>query len=310
MAMDALPYRISTITATGSVNTEINLDIFYDSLEICENDTDDGVVYAEYGKKKSETVFKGFSKKFLVNKRKVSSTTKRFDNQVTIVYRKNEKCEAFKSLLNVKVFKNGNVQITGIKYIEQGSLLVDVITDLLRKVHAEQPGVVKSIDTLANVNYNVRLINSDFRIGFPIKREWLYKVFVSQFENDCSFEPCIYPGVKIQYFYNKSNKCKDGLCHCSKTCVVGKGNGQEDGSCKKITIAVFQSGCIIITGAQSHVQINETYDFIKGILHRYRDDIEKKQAVMEEEAPVVKKIVMINKKNIIYPPSMKLQGAS
>lgn len=302
----SLPYRISTITATGSVNTEINLDIFYDSLQICDNDNDDGVVYAEYGKKKSETVFKGFSKKSLVNKRKVNSTTKRFDNQVTIVYRKKESCEALSSLLNVKVFKNGNVQITGIKYIEQGSLLVDAITSILAKVHQDNPMIVKNIESLANMHYNVRLINSDFRIGFLIKREWLYKVFVSHFENDCSFEPCIYPGVKIQYFYNKCNARKDGLCHCSKACLVGKGNGIEDGSCKKITIAVFQSGCIIITGAQSHVQINEAYDFIKGVLHNSRDEIEKKQVAIEDMvAPVSRKVIMINKKNIVYPSFMK-----
>lgn len=295
-------YRISTITATGSVNTEINLDIFYDALTICDNDQDAGVVYVEYGKKKSDTVYKGFTKKFLVNKRKITSTTKRFDNQVTIVYRRNECINGrdFQSLLNIKVFKNGNVQITGIKYIEQGSHMVDTIIGILNKVYEYNPNIIKSYESMKNENYRVRLINSDFRIGFPIKRELLYKVFTANFENDCSFEPCIYPGVKIQYFSNKLNGIEDGLCHCRKHCIVGKGNGKEDGSCKKITIAVFQSGCVIITGAQSHEQINEAHTFITSVLTDFRNEVEKKLIVAEEPA-APKKVIMINKKNIVFP---------
>lgn len=299
------PYRISTITATGSVNTEINLDVFYDVLSICGDDANEGVVYAEYGKKKSDTVYKGFSKKFLVNKRKLSTTSKRFDNQVTIVYKKAE--VGYHSLLNIKIFKNGNVQITGIKYIEQGSKMVDIIVAMLQDVYTHKDqSIVKSISDIENTNYAIRLINSDFKIGFPIKRELLYKVFTQKYFHDCSFEPCIYPGVKIQYFYN-TVKVGQGVCCCTKPCITGKGSGNSDGNCKKITIAVFQSGCVIITGAQSHAQINEAYAFIKGILLKHQQDIEKKTLLpVEVEEAVPKKVVMINKRKIIYPSSIVL----
>lgn len=302
-AMDpSAPYRISTITATGSVNTEINLDVFYDVLNICTDDDNEGVVYAEYGKKKSDTVYKGFSKKFLVNKRKLNTTTKRFDNQVTIVYKKSE--VGFKSLLNIKIFKNGNVQITGIKYIEQGSQMVDIIATMLQDVYDNKDKtIINSVDDMRNTNYAIRLINSDFKIGFPIKRELLYKMFTHQYCHDCSFEPCIYPGVKIQYFFNTA-KQGHGVCCCEKVCITGKGSGCADGSCKKITIAVFQSGCVIITGAQSHAQINEAYAFIRGVLLEHQQEIEKKTMLaleVEEESP--KKVILLNKRNIIYPPS-------
>lgn len=301
-------YRISTITATGSVDTEINLDTFYDMLMICDtpNDTEldeDGIVYAEYGKKKSDTVYKGFSKKFLVNKRKVPNKTKRFDNQVTIVYRRTEVLpdgSKSQNLLNIKVFRNGNVQITGIKYINQGSIMVDIIIGILREIHVEHSNVIKNYESLCNKNYKIRLINSDFKIGFPIKRELLFKVFTSNYDNDCTFEPCIYPGVKIQYFYNTTNKLCDGLCHCESTCYIGKGCGTLDGSCKKITIAVFQSGCVIITGAQSHCQIDEAYSFICNILHKHKESIEK-MSIIPTEKVQKKEIIMINKKKIIYP---------
>lgn len=298
-AMDP-EYRISTITATGSVNTDIDLDLFYDKLDIC-SDGEEGVTYVEYGKKRAETMYKGFNKKFLVNKRKVSTTTKRFENQVTIVFRKKE--ATFDSLLNIKVFRNGNVQITGIKYIQQGHDMISKIVDILKTSYTSECKVVGSIDDLKNTNYNICLINSDFRIGFSIKRELLYKVYCSNYDNDCSYEPCIYPGVKIQYFYNSINPHKDGSCHCANSCIIGKGCGSKDGQCKKITIAVFQSGCVIITGAQNHDQINETYKFICSVLHKHRSCIEKANVVLDDDVPVKppNKVVMINRKNIIYP---------
>lgn len=298
---ESLPFRISTITATGSVNTEINLDILYDHINIKPEEDKEGVLYVEYGKKKSDTVYKGFAKKFLVNKRKVNTTTKRFDNQVTIIYQM-----AFKDAstnLNIKVFKNGNIQITGIKYIDQGKIMIDTLINVIKDIYSKDNTIIKDIKPLTNKDYKIRLINSDFKIGFDIKREWFYKLFMSEFRHECSYEPCIYPGVKIQYFWNAYANNKVGLCQCSNECVIGKGNGEGEGNCKKITIAVFQSGCVIITGAQTYEQISDAYRFISGILVRHRNEIEKVQVQNTQVPDKEKKYIMLNKKNIIYPSS-------
>ena len=324
------PFRISTITATGSVNTEIDLDVFYDNLTVVRNDEVDvsGIIYAEYGRKKLETVFKGVSKKTRNSTKKTTSkhpavvnygllgaasvlstsSTKRFDNQVTIVYRLVDVAvKTPKNSLNIKIFKNGNIQITGIKYIEQGHHMIDIIIDILRGMHAQGlTNIVLDESKLKNVDYTIRLINSDFKIGFPVKRENLYKVFIHNYEHDCCFEPCIYPGVKIRYFYNENNFRQDGVCHCSSPCEVGKGCGRGDGHCKKITIAVFQSGCVIITGAQSHDQINEAYAFIVRVLLDHQAIIEKQLQHMNatpesSDSVLVAKKHMINKKSIVYP---------
>lgn len=300
------PYRISTITATGSINTEINLDIFYDILTICENDQDDGVTYVEYGKKKSDMIYKGFTKKITIAKRKIITNSKRFDNQVTFVYRKNVLMngERVIALLNIKAFRNGNLQITGLKYIEQGHHLIDILIKLIRDASKTYPDIVTDINAIENKNYMVRLINSDFKIGWMLKRELLYKVFMNNFENEVSYEPCIYPGVKIQYFFNTLNSMQNGVCKCEKDrCIIGKSTGDGDGMCKKITIAVFQSGSVIITGAQNHEQIMETYEFIKGVMEYYRDEIERKLVdhLLPEKNKSSRKIILLNKKNVIYP---------
>lgn len=292
------PYRISTITATGSVGTIINLDVLYTCIDVVDNEEQEGIVYVEYGKKKSETIFKGYAKKFSVNRRK-TKPTKRFDNQVTIVYRTNDNKN-----LNIKTFRNGNVQITGIKSIDQGYTTVDKMIKVLTDIyHNKDENVIGSVDELRNHNYKIRLINTDYKVGFSIKRENLHKILKNEYGNVCNYEPVIYPGVKLHYFFNIQNADMNGVCKCSRRChdlKGGEGNGDCD--CKKITIAIFQSGCVIITGPQTKQQIEVCYKFINDILYDNIDKIEKKVMVPPEliESSSARKIVLIPKSKIRY----------
>ena len=296
------PYRISTITATGCVGTTINLDILYNNLEICADADDDGIAYVEYGKKKSDTIFKGFAEKFTIQRRK-EKPSKRFDNQVTIIHRNKQ------GKVNMKVFRNGNIQVTGIKSLENGPKVIDTMINILRKIHDEKDeNVVENVGDLKNIKFEIRLINTDYKVGFPIKRENLHKVLMNEYGIVCNYEPCIYPGVKIQYFYNLDNPKHDGICKC----VDGKchdkkgGSGRGNGQCKKITIAVFQSGCIIITGSQTKDQVDECYSFINKILYDNIHRIEKKVLVASNVEPQdnikTKKIVLIPKSKIKAGP--------
>jgi TATA-box binding protein (TBP) (component of TFIID and TFIIIB) len=304
MDNEAKGYRISTITATASLNTEINLDLLYQSLKpLCtvhdaaledgvmnglvesneSNACEEGIVYIEYGKKKVETIYKGYSKK-IAQKQKADGTaaTKRFDNQVTIVYRMI--ANGVKCMMNTKIFKNGNVQMTGIRGIEQGREMVEKIARMIKSIYESNQcigsPIVANIDQLGCKNYKLRLINSDFRVGYDIKREQLYKILMDDYNTTCSFEPCIYPAVKIKYYFNDCNAHKDGVCYCSKRCIIGKGCGSGDKQCKKVTIAVFQSGCIIITGGQSIEQVDEAYAFIRRVLSDNIEHVRKKKVIV------------------------------
>ena len=83
-----------------------------------------------------------------------------------------------------------------------------------------------------------------------------------------SYEPIIYPGVNIKYFYNTCYN--NGICQCSKLCT-GKGNSNGNGNCKRITIAVFKSGKVIITGGQNRDQIERSYNFITTFINSNKD---------------------------------------
>ena len=79
------------------------------------------------------------------------------------------------------------------------------------------------------------------------------------------YSPDIYSGVKIYFFCNNKNKIQDGICRCSEKCYSKKKNSKDDG-CKRVTIAVFQSGKIIITGANKISQTKEAYNIINKII--------------------------------------------
>jgi TATA-box binding protein (TBP) (component of TFIID and TFIIIB) len=242
----ATPYRISTITVTGSINTDVELQLFYDAL--CLN-TPEEISYLEFGKNKHDLQSVGIYSKYVKKKTKATKPKNRFDNQLTIVLMLNE------YRYNVKLFKNGNVQMTGVKSVEGGKLAIDYLIELMKLKYKEDERLSKNMNNICNDNYRIRLINSDFKVSFEIRLDKLYSIITDKYKINCSYEPCIYPGAKIEYYYPTN-----GFCLCKEFC-----NGKSD-ACKKITIAVFQSGCIIITGANKIEHINIAYEFICDIL--------------------------------------------
>jgi TATA-box binding protein (TBP) (component of TFIID and TFIIIB) len=73
--------------------------------------------------------------------------------------------------------------------------------------------------------------------------------------------------IDINYKYK-------GACYCDGHCI-GKGNGEGETECKKVTISAFQSGSIIITGANTTRQIYESYHFINNVINRNIGTIKK-----------------------------------
>lgn len=255
------PYKISTITATGGGFSIIDLVKLFDGIECMDHTLmQEGILYVEYGEKRCVAASKGYHKK--LKKRPI--ITKRFDNQMTMVMRVfdtqlDQLCD-----INCKVFRNGNIQMTGLKYINQGQNILNKLVELIPKHLLQNQALMDENNANNKMNYKIQLINCDFRVGCELRRDKICKYIQSFNDMFCNFEPCVYPGVKIQYFFNNSNK-KEGVCSCTGKCN-GKGKGLGEGDCKKITIAVFQSGCIIITGGQSIEQVDATYNFICNLI--------------------------------------------
>ena len=248
-AFAATSYRISTIPVTGGVHTEVDLGELFRRLSAHPRGE---IQYIEYGMNKHDLQTSGTNKRTqrASKKKPPEEKKKRFDNQLTVVFHLDQ------NHYNMKLFKNGNVQITGVKQIDNGRKAIDFLIDTLKELHAVEespppPPLLHRSDDIANVSYRVRLINSDFRVNFEIRLDRLYQVVTREYDIMCSYEPCIYPGAKIEYYYPNNGRCIcEGMCN---------GKGAE---CKKITIAVFQSGCVIITGANCVEHIEAAYSFV------------------------------------------------
>jgi TATA-box binding protein (TBP) (component of TFIID and TFIIIB) len=265
------PYKISTITATATLSCPIiDAELLSRSIKTSQEPDISAFLYVEYGEKNGIIYQDGFHKKMKITRRR-RKETKRFDNQVTLLIRLINCTNT--EMTNMKVFKNGNIQMTGLKSIDQGKRAIQFLIDHIKRTCVDiTPPSYK--DALTFHNYDIRLINSDFSVGFNIDRDNLYSILQKKYEVFCTYESCIYPGVKIQFNFNNELDTHDGVCRCSCKCN-GKGNALGEGQCKKITIAVFQSGSIIITGARAIDQVNTAYNFILNIIKTHANDIKK-----------------------------------
>jgi TATA-box binding protein (TBP) (component of TFIID and TFIIIB) len=276
-----MAYKVSTITITASLNVIINLDVFYKNIIIIPH-TDisadnSGFTYIEYGKKAELVTYcKGFHKKLTIARRK-KKMGKRFDNQATVILRQyiDNKYEC----ANLKIFKNGNVQMTGVKSINHGELILDYLSNTFKTMNYQEE-FVENITDINVSNFKIQLINADFKIGYTIKREKLFKLLKTEFiDTFCSFEPCIYPGVKIQFLIKET--------------------------LKKVTIAVFRSGCVIITGAQALEETDRAFTFINDLLKDRKSEIE--MVTSFDQSENVTKVKKKKKQTIIIPEGYVLE---
>lgn len=272
----ATPYRVSTITCNGSIGKNVG-EVYLDKLfqvipTVTLHGEEIGFIYVidKDGKEHKGTLHR--KERRVSPKQTVEEMYKkrRFDNAISGYYQTRDGyCPS------VKIFKNGSIQMTGVKTIEDGKLLNKQVFETMRRVISEHPEVVQYPEAIACGEFHVRLINSDFSIPYHIRRKDLHQLLISDdYNNTSSFQPGTYPGVKLQYFWNPSAGKVDGRCTCKCKCF-GKGDGTGEGLCKKITISIFESGKILITGAIEFRQIDDAYRYICEILHKHQPTLQK-----------------------------------
>jgi TATA-box binding protein (TBP) (component of TFIID and TFIIIB) len=263
--------RISTMTTTAHVGTTINLDNIYAQIPIIEYwDLNYGVLKMEF---KGNT--KGTSFKDIMLKAK--DTKKSFFNQATLVIR-NEISPLNWKEINVKLFRNGGIQMTGVRSMEMSRKALQWLIRHLTETCTTSP-VFATIPVVSKEQ--IQLINTDFSIGAKVRRDVLHRILSDTYKLNSSYESAIYQGVKTKYFYNSLRPAGSafGICPCNELCK-GTGNGNKIGECKKITISPFQTGQIIITGARTIEQILEAYVFIKDVFTRHADEVLRKVYVL------------------------------
>jgi TATA-box binding protein (TBP) (component of TFIID and TFIIIB) len=305
--------RISTITAIGDFGLLINLEKLAVNLASSIDEEDSTIMTIKYrrgGNKKSKDNNKPdilwpindwnliYHKSKLNGSKKMTST---FFNQITteIILKSQDTKQKKIKTVNMKIFTNGKIQITGIRRtnLDDAKFASNVIYNMIKKdisIIDVKNSPSQSIEDIKTNNFYIALINSDYDAGFKIIREPLSDIL-----NDMciftTYEPTIYPGVKARVYINDINDTVDGLCHCTekgavKVCPQKGGCGSGIGECHSVTISVFQSGKIIITGGITISQIDKCYAFINKILKDNFSIVRRKQIIEIPE----------NKNNKIY----------
>tara|TARA_B110000208_G_scaffold12077_1_gene14903 strand:- start:753 stop:1529 length:777 start_codon:yes stop_codon:yes gene_type:complete len=228
--------KISTISACCILNATFDLDAIYNNFELNKNN----IISIKHGsnKKSLEEIKKKHKRVFY--------------NQLTLELYSNFS----KKKINLKLFKNGSIQMCGCKHVND---CIDVLEKLIENlnskyyinednikieksfIESEDVTILDSID-----KFKITLINSNFSINFSINREKLYNILIKEKMN-CRLEPCIHACVNIKYDINPDRK--------------------------PISIFVFQSGSIIITGAKFIEDIISSYAFITEKISKNKDNI-------------------------------------
>lgn len=247
--------NISTMTLTCSFPIKFNVLNIAKYTELRH----DGIMSVTYGTKNDSKTNRSLLK---TNKTKCKKKSKKnFQNQISIYVSVKGK---IKKPVNVKIFKNGSIQMTGCKNIDNA---IEVIEKILNEFKIIK-GIVryekhKVIDKpfvnnvsklrMSNVrNLKVDMINSNFVMPFKIDRQKLYHLFLSQGYN-CLYDPLKHACVNVRYEHNE----------------------------KSISIFVFEKGSIIITGAKNCEQILDAYNFINKYLLLNHKSIVKNDALTD-----------------------------
>ena len=176
--------------------------------------------------------------------------------------------------VNIKLFNNGKITLTGSKKEMDGYHSCCVLLQELKKeltIFSEED--IAHINSLDILNYKITMINSDFNTNFKIDLlKLLYILNTNILDLFTKFNPEKYRGLIIGYYWNTENILRNGKCLCKTKCN-GKGCGTGDGQCKKVTISVFKSGSIIITGARLVRQVDDAYHLINRILKENYEEI-------------------------------------
>lgn len=264
--------KISTITLTCKMNIEFNVENIAKNIDLNPK----CIVKVSHGQNNDKST----NRSIIIDKKKrrENKQKKIFYNQVTICVKVVSKEE---NPVNVKVFSNGSIQMTGCKTIDN---IIETFEQIFSELIKEKTFIKLKNKTNENLNdksnkindktedktnekiedktnekiedkmeeiklerinrIQIDMINSCFKIPFKINRDKLYQKLMKD-KYKCTYNPSIHACVNIKY------------------------NNEE----KTISIFVFEKGSILITGAKNCEDILQAYNFINPYLLINYDNI-------------------------------------
>ena len=254
-----LPIGISISTMCGKAKLGTNLDL--DTIKKYLKLSKDDILTVKMSKKDMRSIIPIKTKKRRT-KRKAKLNINPFYNQITVVIRVFEgECIDLndEKKINVKLFRNGSVQISGLTNFNNANRALNKLIICLQEIKAiKTDNVIIEIPFVSNpenigiYDFQVYMINSNYKVNMMIDRNKLFNLLLQK-KIKASYEKCIRACVIIKYIPSNDN--------------------MEE---KEVSIFVFEKGNIIITGARNYSHIIDSYNYVNNILIEHVDDIIKK----------------------------------
>jgi len=253
---------ISTMCAKCKLGTELNIDLIKYHLPLNRDD----ILTVKINNENMRTLMEEKKKKRRT-KRKAKVANNPFYNQITVVVRINE--GEYENIhdepkINLKLFKNGSIQISGLKNVEYTNRALNKLIHCLSQVKGKMIDnkitdiqFVENISKMNITDFEIYMINSNYMVNLMIDRTKLYSLLLMK-KIKASYEKCVRACVNIKY---------PPPIH----------NNEE----KDVCVFIFEKGNIIITGARNFHHVISTYEYINNILLSHIDEIIKKDDILE-----------------------------
>lgn len=257
--MNLIPQNvsISTMSLTCSLGTPFNVANIYKYM-ILEKDNVIAIKTDKGMRKLNNSSYEFNS----TNK----NSHKNFFNQNTIIVNSREDKH-----LNVKLFKNGSIQMTGCKDLVDANIVINKLVKKLKEILfvkkqsddnlsndnlsndnlLTEVKFVENLDDLNVTNFKINLINTNFGVNYYINKEELFTLLTNK-------------GVFCRITTNHA-------CVNIKHKIINVDNSES-----LVSIFVFQTGNIIITGAKKANEVKSAYNFIVSFLNQNKNKIIKK----------------------------------
>lgn len=175
---------------------------------------------------------------------------KRFVNSTIVKYHKegqNRKA--------IKVFSNGKLHITGARSAGEAlddaqiiSRIIDVAMDL-------EDGTVKP------TQFELQMLNSNFKGEIALNLDTLRSLLERE-----------YPGQAHAPKYDKEHHAAVRFQYRpAKTFLAPK--GRKHMAPAEVTVLMFMSGCVLMTGVKHPIHVKESYRFVSTILAKHADEL-------------------------------------
>lgn len=177
-----------------------------------------------------------------------------FYNCFAVIIRINHN-ETYKEI-HVKVFNTGKLEIPGIQTDDILDKTLGILCEILNNTCIERDTPI-SYDTSKNETV---LINSNFSCGYYINRDKLYNRLKYYYRINCEYDPCSYPGIQCEFYYDMDNIDHNGMQPLHDALRDSKV------PYTKMSFMIFRTGSILIVGKCNEYMLMKIYTFLKDLL--------------------------------------------